>query len=156
MASSLNIPLISLSKSVPADLLDAMATSGFLHLDLEGTNLSALDVQKAFDLSAYYYNIPEVERKRFPRDEDYNGLVALGNSALAAEYGQSRADWKEGFGYGRFSPPKTRSDQALPAQMDSKREELQWFWEQCYELMLRILDMLARAFQVPVYLCPWI
>lgn len=149
------IPLISLSESSPADLLRALETTGFIHLSLsEHTPITPSDVHRAFELSDYYYTIPENERKKFPRDSDFNGLQALGESALAAERkeGQLNADWKEGFGYGRYdvNSGKLKSDQPLPEAMEDKREKLEEFWRGCYELMLRVLDMLSEAFEVGI------
>lgn len=152
----IDIPLISLSKSTPSDLLRALETTGFIHLSLSDTTaVTPSSVKRAFEISEYYYSIPENERRKFPRDGDFNGLQAVGESALAAERkgGQINADWKEGLGYGRFDVEsgKVRSDQPLPEAMEGMREELELFWRSCYELMLEVLDMLSEAFEVCFY-----
>lgn len=98
----------SLPSSTPADILRAMSTCGFIHLSLEGTPLSIQDVRHAFSLSHKLFDdLPLSARLSCPQDSDYNGHTAVGMSKLAAEHGQKLPDHKEGFGYGRFDPPRT-------------------------------------------------
>ncbi|EIN07875.1 Clavaminate synthase-like protein [Punctularia strigosozonata HHB-11173 SS5] len=144
------IPLLSLSTSSPAQFLEVLSSTGFLHLSLADTPVKPSDVAGAFAISSYLYDaLPLSERLKYPRDKDpdFNGLAPLGTTALNAEGGQKRADWKEVFGYGRYSPPKTRSDQELPEGVD--REALEGFHAKCYELMLMLLDKLSLAFDLP-------
>lgn len=145
-----SIPLLYLHKSSPADFLSALSTTGFIHLSLSGSPIAAVDVARAFSISSYLYDVlPASERARFPRDTDpdFNGYCPLGSTALNAEGGQKRADWKEIFGFGRYQPPKTCSDQGLPAGVD--RAGLEEFQSRCYDLVLQILDKLSLAFALP-------
>ncbi|EIM87583.1 Clavaminate synthase-like protein [Stereum hirsutum FP-91666 SS1] len=150
MAAPFEIPLIDLQSSTPADLLHAMSTCGFIHLSLNGTPLTMDDVRHTFALSKKLFDeLPLSARASCPQDADYNGHVPLGKSKLAAEHGQKLADHKEGFGFGRFDPPRTRSGQPLPTGFEVHREDLESFKDKCYQTMLLLLDALSTAFDLP-------
>lgn len=147
---ALDIPLLTVQSS-PAEFLRALSTTGFLHLALptEGS-LTAADVAKQFSVSSHLYDdVSLAERERFSRDEDanFNGHSGVGSTYLNREGGQQKADWKEGFGYGRF-PEGASWDQKLPEGMEKHREEMQSFQDGCYDLMLMVLDKLSLAFDV--------
>jgi isopenicillin N synthase-like dioxygenase len=144
------IPLLDLEHSSPQQFLESLSSPGFLHLSLANTPVTPADVVDAFAISSQLYDaLPPSERLKYLRDDDpdFNGLAPLGTTALNAEGGQKRADWKEVFGYGRYVPPRTQSDQALPHGID--REGLETFQTKCYELMLIVLDKLSLAFELP-------
>lgn len=147
---ALDIPLLTLESS-PAAFLRALSTTGFLHLALPAKgNLTAVDVKKQFAVASHLYNeISLAERERYSRDEDanFNGYFGLGSTYLNREGGQQKADWKEGYGYGRF-PEGANWDQDLPEGMENNRGDMKSFQDGCYELMLLVLDKLSEAFDV--------
>jgi isopenicillin N synthase-like dioxygenase len=147
------IPLLSLSDP-PAAFLAALGSTGFLHLELgDDANMpiSATMVQRTFELSSQLYDtISLAERARFSRDDDanFNGHSAVGSTYLNREGGQQKPDWKEGFGYARF-PPGESWTQRLPDVLEARRAELEAFSNACYDLMLKVLDKLSLAFELP-------
>lgn len=144
------IPLLTLEDS-PAAFLAALSTTGFLHLSLSDDGpVSQSTVRQQFGVSSTLYDeITLAEREAFSRDDDtnYNGHSGVGSTYLNREGGQQKADWKEGFGFGRFQEGGSW-DQKLPGAMELHRKEMENFADGCYELMLRVLDKLSVAFNV--------
>jgi len=147
------IALLSLSDS-PSAFLSALSSTGFLHLSLaDNANipLSQSSVQRAFAISSQLYDkIPLAERARFSRDNDtnFNGHSAVGSTYLNREGGQQKPDWKEGFSYARF-PPGESWTQQLPDALEGCRADMEAFSDGCYDLMLKVLDKLSLAFELP-------
>lgn len=147
------IPLLSLSDE-PSVFLSALSTTGFLHLSLSDSRNSALQpstVKRAFAISSLLYdNTSLSEREKFSRDDDtnFNGHTGVGSTYLNREGGQQKADWKEGFGYGRFQP-YGKWDQKLPQEIEGHSADMAAFAEDCYALMLRVVDKLSLAFGLP-------
>ena len=147
------IETLSLSDS-PASFLCALSSTGFLHLMLpedSDIELSASMVRRMFNVSSELYDtIPLAERSRFCRDDDadFNGHSAVGSTYLNREGGQQKPDWKEGFSYARF-PPGESWTQKMPDVLEARRAELEDFSDACYGLMLKVLDKLSLAFDLP-------
>ncbi|CAG9978665.1 unnamed protein product [Clonostachys byssicola] len=142
------IPLISLIHSKPEEVLQALSTVGFIHLDLEGTGITQADVDRTFELSALLHNVPQTERSGSLKDERGNGYFGMKGSLDERATG---TDLKESFVWGRYlaSAGEKALTQSLPKTMEEYRDEITRFDQRCYEASLRVLDILSRAFDLP-------
>lgn len=142
------IPLISLLHSKPEEVLQALSTVGFIHLDLEGTDITQADVDRAFELSALLHNVPQAERSGSLKDDRGNGYFGMKGSLDERATG---TDLKESFVWGRYmaSAGEKATTQSLPKAMKEYQDEIIRFDQRCYEASLRVLDILSRAFDLP-------
>ncbi|KAF2658051.1 Clavaminate synthase-like protein, partial [Lophiostoma macrostomum CBS 122681] len=140
------ISRISLSSSTPRDVLQALSTVGFIHLELDGTNISQADVDRAFELSRLVYSVPHEQRQRFWKDKAGNGYFRLQNSL---DERTTKPDLKETFTWGRYQACQGQSatSQQLPSSIEHCRTEMIDFDEKCFEASLRVLDILSEAFE---------
>ncbi|KFA52299.1 hypothetical protein S40293_00624 [Stachybotrys chartarum IBT 40293] len=143
------IPLISLSRSTPEEVLDALSTIGFIHLELDGTGITQNDIDRSFELSSLIYSVPSEERINCLKDAKGNGYYGL--KGTLDERNPSQTDLKENFGWGRFrtSDGECETTQPLPPSVERYREEIIAFDNKCFEASLRVLDILSRAFDLP-------
>ena len=141
------IPLISLVESTPQEVLRALSTVGFIHLDLQGTGLTQSDVDRAFELNKIIHAVPVVERAGALNDANGNGYFGLKGSL---DERVSKPDLKESFFWGRFksSAGESHTTQSLPTTIEQYKEEIVAFDNKCFEASLRILDILSQAFGV--------
>ncbi|KIW08092.1 uncharacterized protein PV09_01030 [Verruconis gallopava] len=141
------IPLISLVTSTPEDVLQALSTVGFIHLDLEGTVLRQEDVDRAFEISAIIHSIPMEDRRDSMLDARSNGYRGMIDSL---DERSKKPDWKESFGWGRFEAGAGESEttQVLPEALEIYKPEMASFSSKCFDTSLRVLDMLSKALNV--------
>lgn len=141
------IPLISLTHSTPEEVLKALSTVGFIHLDLEGTGIEQSDIDRAFELSELIHSVPPSERKAYWKNESGNGYLGQQNSL---DERTTKPDFKEQYTWGRFdaSAGESASTQILPPSVQKFRAELVQFDIKCFETSMRVLDILSRAFKV--------
>lgn len=146
-ASPPEIPLISLVKSTPADVLEALSTIGFLHLDLSGTGLSQDEVDRAFEISKTIHGVSLDQKESYGKDAWGNGYFPMKGSL---DERSSSTDYKEAYVYGRFDSKagQTKTVQIMPSSIDSLRSEVQEFYVKAFEASLRVLDMLSQALDV--------
>ncbi|VUC31080.1 unnamed protein product [Clonostachys rosea] len=142
------ILLISLVHSKPEEVLHALSTVGFIHHDLEGTDITQADVDRAFELSALLHNVPQAERLASLKDERGNGYFGMKGSLDERATG---TDLKESFVWGRYmsSAGEKATTQSLPKAVKEYQDEITGFDQKCYEASLRVLDILSRAFDLP-------
>lgn len=142
------IPLISLSRSTPEEVLDALSTIGFIHLELDGTGITQSDIDRSFELSSLIYSVPSEERINCLKNARGNGYYGM--KGTLDERNPSQTDLKENFGWGRFSTSHGEfgTTQPLPPSVERYREEIIAFDNKCFEASLRVLDILSRAFDV--------
>jgi isopenicillin N synthase-like dioxygenase len=145
--SAPEVPLLSLIKSTPKDVLDALSTIGFIHLDLDGTGLTQEDVDRAFQLSKLIHNVPLEDRVDLKLDPRGNGYMPMKGSL---DERSSSVDFKEAYVWGRFksSAGETQTIQKLPKVVADLRHEIEEFDNKCFEASLRVLDMLSQALSV--------
>jgi isopenicillin N synthase-like dioxygenase len=141
------IPLISLVKSTPKEVLRALSTVGFIHLDLEGTGLTQNDINQAFKLSSLIHSVSIEERAGSMKDPSGNGYFSMKGSL---DERTSKTDFKESFVWGRFnsSTGETGTTQGLPSSIQKHRQEIVDFDNKCFEASLRVLDILSQALDV--------
>ena len=142
------VPLISLVKSTPEEVLHALSTIGFIHLDLDGTGITQNDIDRAFELSALIHSVPTEERAGSLKDASGNGYFGMKGSL--DERVSSKTDLKESFVWGRYKSAagQTETNQALPTSIQQYRQEIVEFDNKCFEASLRVLDILSQAFDV--------
>jgi isopenicillin N synthase-like dioxygenase len=145
--SAPEVPLLSLIKSTPQDVLEALSTIGFIHLDLDGTGLTQEDVDRAFQLSRLLHGVPLEHRAGLGLDARGNGYMPMKGSL---DERSSSVDFKEGYVWGRFksSSGETQTTQKLPDAVANLRHEIKEFDNRCFEASLRVLDMLSQALSV--------
>jgi isopenicillin N synthase-like dioxygenase len=141
------IPRISLSSSTPQEVLQALSTVGFIHLELDGTGIPQTDIDRAFELSRLIYSVPHEERQRFWQDGFGNGYFGMKNSL---DERTTKADLKETFTWGRYEACEGQSEtsQVLPPSIQHYRNEMIEFDGKCFEASLKVLDILSEAFEV--------
>ena len=146
--SSPEVPLISLIRSTPEEVLYALSTIGFIHLELEGTGINQADVDRAFELSGLVHSVSTEERTESLKDATGNGYFGMKGSL--DERASSKTDLKESFVWGRYksSVGESETTQALPTSIQKYKQEIVEFDNKCYEASLRILDILSQAFDV--------
>ncbi|OAA59039.1 Oxoglutarate/iron-dependent oxygenase [Niveomyces insectorum RCEF 264] len=146
------VPLISLVRSTPKEVLQALSTIGFIHLDLDGTGITQADVDRAFALSSLIHAVPADERTTCLKDAAGNGYFGMTGSL--DERARSQTDRKESFVWGRgnssgAAESETTTTQPLPDSVQNCRQELAEFDNKCFEASLRVLDVLSLAFDLP-------
>lgn len=146
--SAPEVPLISLVQSTPEEVLDALSTIGFIHLDLEGTGIAQADIDRAFEVSALLHSVPAPERAESLKDAMGNGYSGMKGSL--DERATSTTDLKESFVWGRYQSTGAESEtnQILPAAMQKYKQEIVNFDDKCFEASLRVLDVISQAFDV--------
>ena len=150
--STPEVPLISLVRSTPEEVLHALSTIGFIHLDLEGTGITQNDIDRAFELSTLIHSVPAEERANSQKDATGNGYFGMKGSL--DERASSKTDLKESFVWGRYKSNAGESEttQALPSSIQKYKKEIAEFDNKCYEASLRVLDIISEAFDVCHYL----
>jgi isopenicillin N synthase-like dioxygenase len=143
----LEIPLISLINSTPEEVLHALSTVGFIHLELPGTGLTQYDIDRAFKLSEHIHSVPIEERISFREDTNGNGYVGMKGSL---DERTTKTDLKESYIWGRYksNAGESGTSQGLPNSIQKYRQEIVDFDDKCFEAALRILDILSQAFGV--------
>lgn len=142
------IPVVSLVTSTPDDVLRALSTVGFILLEIEGTGITQVDIDRAFELSGLFHSVPVDERTPFLIDNRGNGYLGMKGSLDERKSG--RTDLKESFVWGRFkaTEDETGTTQVLPHCIQKHRQEIEAFDKKCFEASLRVLDILSCAFDV--------
>lgn len=148
MTAAPEVPLISLRRSTPEEILHALSTIGFIHLELDGTGISQHDVRRAFELSTLIHSVPEGERIGALKDASGNGYFGMKGSL--DERNPSKVDLKESFVWGRYSSSsgQTETSQNLPVSIQKHKREIVDFDHKCFEASLRVLDSLSEALGV--------
>ncbi|KAI1372061.1 hypothetical protein F4677DRAFT_463540 [Hypoxylon crocopeplum] len=148
VASFPEIPLISLVKSTAEEVLQALSTVGFIHLELEGTGLAQVDIDRAFQLSALIHSMPVGERAGSMHDARGNGYIGMRGSL---DERVTKKDLKETYMWGRFDSnlDETETTQVLPPALQDHTQEIVDFDNKCFEASLKILDILSLAFNLP-------
>jgi isopenicillin N synthase-like dioxygenase len=143
----LEIPLISLVKSTPEEVLQALSTVGFIHMDLDETGLTQDDVNQAFEILGQIHSVPVDDRADCLLDDIGNGYLSMKGSL---DERTSKPDLKETFMWGRFNfnAGESQTSQNLPKSIVKYKEEIVAFDQKCFEASLKILDILSRAFEV--------
>ena len=141
------VPLLSLIRSTPEDVLAALSTIGFIHLDLDGTGITQHEVDRAFQISTLIHNVPADKRAEHTKDARGNGYFPMKGSL---DERSSSTDFKEAFVWGRFKSGagEVKSVQTLPDAIGGFRTEIEDFDNKCFEASLRVLDMLSQALSV--------
>jgi isopenicillin N synthase-like dioxygenase len=141
------VPLLSLIRSTPRQVLEALSTIGFIYLDLNGTGICQAEIGRAFEISKLIHDVPLENREGHIKDARGNGYLPMKGSL---DERSERADFKESYVYGRFksSAGELQTTQILPEAIADARPEIELFDEKCFEASLRVLDMLSQALSV--------
>ncbi|OOF90235.1 hypothetical protein ASPCADRAFT_179475 [Aspergillus carbonarius ITEM 5010] len=146
----IELPVLDISNPLdPAAgkaLLDAATKYGFLYVDSRGTDFTAAEVDRAFELSKTFFASP-VEEKATCRIEPNNrGWSGMHTETLDPEH-QRTGDFKEAFNFGQFQ--NSKAQQPLPASLQPHESEIAHFSSLCNKTCTRILTLLALGLDIP-------
>ncbi|PWY84963.1 Clavaminate synthase-like protein [Aspergillus heteromorphus CBS 117.55] len=154
MADSLppiTLPVLDISNPLdPATgkaLLDAAATYGFLYVDSRGTDFTAEEVDRAFELSKTFFASPVEEKEKCRIEPNNRGWSGMHSETLDPEH-QRTGDFKEAFNFGEFLPTN-KAQQPLPASLTPHEAEIAHFASLCNKTCSRILTLLALGLGIP-------
>lgn len=115
------IPLISLITSTSKEVLHALSTVGFIHLELPGTGLTQDDIDRAFKFSERIDSVPDVERQRYMIDDQGNGYLGINGSL---DERTNKADLKESYIWGRYKGDESGTTQKLPPSVQKYKQDI--------------------------------
>ncbi|PWY95886.1 Clavaminate synthase-like protein [Aspergillus sclerotioniger CBS 115572] len=146
----IELPVLDISNPLdPAAgkaLLDAATKYGFLYVDSRGTDFTAAEVDRAFELSKTFFASP-VEEKAACRIESNNrGWSGMHTETLDPEH-QRTGDFKEAFNFGEFA--NSQAQQPLPPSLHPHESEIAHFSSLCNKTCTRILTLLALGLDIP-------
>ncbi|RAL00878.1 putative oxidoreductase, 2OG-Fe(II) oxygenase family [Aspergillus ibericus CBS 121593] len=146
----IELPVLDISNPLDPEagkaLLDAATKYGFLYVDSRGTDFTATEVDRAFELSKTFFASP-VEEKAACRIEPNNrGWSGMHTETLDPEH-QRTGDFKEAFNFGEFQ--NSKAQQPLPASLQPHESEIAHFSSLCNKTCSRILTLLALGLGIP-------
>ncbi|OJJ68205.1 hypothetical protein ASPBRDRAFT_185070 [Aspergillus brasiliensis CBS 101740] len=141
----IELPVLDISNPLDPEagkaLLAAATKYGFLYVDSRGTDFTAAEVDRAFELSKKFFASP-VEEKAACRIEPNNrGWSGMHSETLDPEH-QRTGDFKEAFNFGEFTSTN-KAQQPLPASLSPHESEIAQFASLCNKTCTRILTLLA-------------
>ncbi|KAE8374080.1 hypothetical protein BDV26DRAFT_270714 [Aspergillus bertholletiae] len=145
----IELPILDISNpndpAVGKAMLDAAAKYGFLYVSSKGTDFTAHDVEKAFDLSRQFFKSPVEEKAACQIQPSNHGWSGMHDETLDPEH-QRRGDFKEAFNFGEFKDGKAQ--QPLPQSLVSHEPEIAHFADLCNKTCDRILKLLALGLEI--------
>ncbi|GLA63332.1 hypothetical protein AtubIFM54640_004473 [Aspergillus tubingensis] len=147
----IDLPVLDISNPLDPEagkaLLAAATKYGFLYVDSRGTDFTAAEVDRAFELSKKFFASP-VEEKAACRIEPNNrGWSGMHSETLDPEH-QRTGDFKEAFNFGEFTQ-SNKAQQPLPASLTPHESEIAHFASLCNKTCTRILTLLALGLGTP-------
>ncbi|RAH53589.1 oxidoreductase [Aspergillus piperis CBS 112811] len=147
----IDLPVLDISNPLDPEagkaLLAAATKYGFLYVDSRGTDFTAAEVDRAFELSKKFFASP-VEEKAACRIEPNNrGWSGMHSETLDPEH-QRTGDFKEAFNFGEFTQ-SNKAQQPLPASLTPHESEIAHFASLCNKTCTRILTLLALGLGIP-------
>ncbi|KAH6655123.1 hypothetical protein BKA67DRAFT_689964 [Truncatella angustata] len=143
MPEAAQIPIIDISAEgadeleVAKKLVDAAAEYGFVYIKNAGKDISAQQVQGAFDISRKLFLETSVEEKQKCTIQKNNrGWSGMHSETLDPKT-QRVGDFKEAFNFGPFNG--NTPEQPIPSTMEPHQADLAAFRESCHGLCRKIL-----------------
>ncbi|PYI11111.1 Clavaminate synthase-like protein, partial [Aspergillus sclerotiicarbonarius CBS 121057] len=146
----IELPVLDISNPLdPAAgkaLLDAATKYGFLYVDSRGTDFTATEVDRAFELSKTFFASPAEEKSTCRIEPNNRGWSGMHTETLDPEH-QRTGDFKEAFNFGEFQ--NNKAQQPLPASLQPHESEIAQFSSLCNKTCSRILTLLALGLGIP-------
>ncbi|EPB87557.1 hypothetical protein HMPREF1544_05648 [Mucor circinelloides 1006PhL] len=150
MPSVHSIPIVDFSafktnpEKIAQDVFSACKSIGFFYM--VNHDIPLKDVDKAFELSRAFFDLPREEKLRFNIGANNHGYSALFSQKLDPE-NQRQGDHKEGFNLRAFENGKPFAP--IPAVFQQHAEFLERLSKSCHTAALQILEAFAIALQIP-------
>ena len=144
----IQLPVIDISEFTPQagkQLLDAATKYGFLYISSNGTGFTESMVDREFDLSRQFFELPEAEKEGCRIDDTNRGWTGMHGEILDPKV-QRKGDFKQAFNIGEFIAG--RPQQPMPKFLESHITELAEFERTCKLTCDRVLDLLALGLEV--------
>ncbi|CAO3674502.1 hypothetical protein G6F70_004754 [Rhizopus microsporus] len=145
-----SIPIVDFAKfeenpnKAAQQVFDACKSIGFFYII--NHNIPQRDIDKAFELSKEFFNLPQEERHKYLIGKDNHGYSELYSERLDPEH-QKQGDHKEGFNFRNFINGEPFAP--LPSVFDKEKDFLCYFSQMCYKTALQILLAFGIALEIP-------
>ncbi|KAL9539143.1 hypothetical protein MBANPS3_010447 [Mucor bainieri] len=145
-----SIPIVDFSEfktnpeKVAQDVFNACTSIGFFYM--VNHDIPANDIDKAFELSKTFFDLPREEKTRYEIGANNHGYSELFGQKLDPE-NQRQGDHKEGFNLRAFEGGKPYAP--IPAVFQEHAEFLESLSKSCHDAALQILEAFAIALQIP-------
>ncbi|SLM38309.1 Oxoglutarate/iron-dependent dioxygenase [Lasallia pustulata] len=144
-----HIPIIDISESdkdIPAKLVDAAATYGFVYIRSVGLDFTREIIDHIFALSRKLFQSPPGEKAACAVAEyGNNGWVRVHSENLDPKH-QKRGDFKEAFNFGEFIDG--RAQQPMPKALALNEADLSRFADLCHALCIKLLKLFALGLDI--------
>ncbi|GAA5796534.1 hypothetical protein EDC94DRAFT_544188 [Helicostylum pulchrum] len=145
-----SIPVVDFSdfktnpKKVAQEVFEACKTIGFFYMI--NHDLPQEEVDRAFELSKQYFDLPSEEKRKHLIDATNHGYSDLYSETLDPE-NQRQGDHKEGFNFRNFENGKPFAP--LPELFQENVKFLTQFSEDCHATAMQVLEAFALALEIP-------
>ncbi|KAI1074141.1 2OG-Fe(II) oxygenase superfamily protein [Whalleya microplaca] len=142
MGETATIPIIDISAQgadqaqVAKELVDAATEYGFVYVKNTGRDISAEQIENAFNVSRTLFKSPIEDKQRCTIEKNNQGWSGMHTETLDPK-SQRMGDFKEGFNFGPFENGK--ATQPIPQSIEPHQAELAAFREACHELCRKLL-----------------
>ncbi|KAI8714493.1 Fe2OG dioxygenase domain-containing protein [Fusarium sp. LHS14.1] len=149
--NAVKIPVIDISapdvdqKDVARQLVDAAEEHGFIYIRNLGRDISAADVDGAFELVQKTFECPVEEKQRCTIQTNNRGWSGMHSETLDPK-NQKIGDFKEAFNFGEFVNGKAQ--QPLPSDMVPHEPRISAFADSCHNLCQKLLYLLGLGLGV--------
>ncbi|GKZ20088.1 hypothetical protein AbraIFM66951_008192 [Aspergillus brasiliensis] len=147
----IELPVLDISNPLDPEagkaLLAAATKYGFLYVDSRGTDFTAAEVDRAFELSKKFFASPAEEKAACRIEPNNRGWSGMHSETLDPEH-QRTGDFKEAFNFGEFTSTN-KAQQPLPASLSPHESEIAQFASLCNKTCTRILTLLALGLGIP-------
>ncbi|KAL1980153.1 hypothetical protein VTN96DRAFT_4584 [Rasamsonia emersonii] len=148
--SPIQLPIIDISNPddpvVGKAMLDAAIKYGFFYVDGRGSDFSAEEVERIFELSKKFFASPREEKASCTIRTDNRGWSGMHTETLDPEH-QRIGDFKEAMNFGEFKNGKAQ--QPLPPSLIPHEAELDHFATSCNRTCARVMKLLALGLEIP-------
>ncbi|KAG2196996.1 hypothetical protein INT47_006943 [Mucor saturninus] len=129
---------------VAQDVLQACKSIGFFYMI--NHDLPQQDIDRAFELSKEYFDLPAQEKRQHLIDDTNHGYSQIYSETLDPE-NQRQGDHKEGFNFRNFKDGKPFAP--LPTLFEQNVAFLDKFSNDCHATALQVLEAFAIALEIP-------
>ncbi|KAI0381871.1 2OG-Fe(II) oxygenase superfamily protein [Hypomontagnella monticulosa] len=142
MAGSAAIPIIDISTEgadqtqVAKELVDAAVEYGFVYIKNAGRDITAEQIENAFNVSRILFNSPLEDKQRCKIEKNNQGWSGMHTETLDPKT-QRVGDFKEGFNFGPFKDDK--ATQPILRSIEPYEAQLAAFRASCHDLCRRLL-----------------
>lgn len=141
------VDISKVDRATGKELLEAATSQGFLFV--EGHGFTSEEVQRLFDTSKEFFELPEAQKNEVPIDESNHGYTNYGGENLDPS-AQKKGDPKEAMNFCLLDFSSGTSDRPVPSFFAEKgREEVvRSAIQKLYLLSIKILRILAQGLEI--------